>query len=129
MFFEAAEKVDFILDVDSFADTGNVASFVEAGAVGATADVLDGAIGREVYLGLEKIFGDVASSRAGLDGFWSGSELGFAGLGELSEEVDVILIERAGGEFCLKIGGIFAFEPKILDFFEEDIDFLFSIRS
>lgn len=128
MFFEAAEKVDFILDVDSFADAGDVASFVDAGAVGATAYVLDGAIDGEVYLGFEKIFGDVAAAWAGIYGLIR-YELGFTGLGQLGEEVDVILIERAGGEFCLKIGGIFAFEPKILDFLEEDIDFLFSIRS
>lgn len=80
MFFEAAEKVDFILNIDSFADAGNVASFVEAGAVGATADVLDGAIDGEVYLGLEKIFGDVAGAWASIYGLIR-YKLGFTGLG------------------------------------------------
>ena len=44
LFPEAAEEVDFIFRVDGVADNRDVADLIEAGAVGATADVLDGAI-------------------------------------------------------------------------------------
>ena len=97
LFFEATKEVDLILDVDGVADNRDIAGFIVGGAICTTANMLNGAVNREIGLSLNEVFGDIASSGAGVDGFWSGSELGFAGLGELSKEVDVFLVEWAGG--------------------------------
>ena len=44
VFLKATKEVDFVFDVDGVADDRDIADFVVGGAVGAAANVLNGAV-------------------------------------------------------------------------------------